>query len=329
MGMFFHSADGVPERPADPAVRKANLRRIGPLFAPYKVRLGGVLLLIVVSAALGVVPAFLLKRVLEAIGRNDTTSLSLNAGGMIAIAVATGVLGVIQTLLSNQVGQRVMHDLRAAVFRHLQRLSLAFFTRTRTGEVQSRINNDIGGVQNVVTNTATNITSSLTTVVATMVGMLLLSWELALFAFALIPLFAVLTRRVGTERRRIAKTTQESLADISSLVQESLSVSGILLGKTMGRGNELADRFERESRTLADLEVRQRMAGRWVMATIQTSFAIMPAAVYWAGGLLIAGGSTAVSVPVLVAFTTLQTRLFFPVGSLLGVGLDVQTSLAL
>jgi ATP-binding cassette, subfamily B, bacterial len=329
MGMFFHSSDAVPERPADPAVRRANLRRIGPLFAPYKLRLGGVLLLIVVSAGLGVVPAFLLKRVLEAIARNDTTALSLNAGAMIAIAIATGALGVIQTLLSNQVGQRVMHDLRARVFRHLQRLSLAFFTRTRTGEVQSRISNDIGGVQNVVTNTATSIASNVTTVAATMVGMLVLNWKLALFAFALIPFFVLLTRRVGNERRRIAKTTQETLADISSLVQESLSVSGILLGKTMGRGDELADRFEADSQRLADLEVRQRMAGRWVMAAIQTSFAIMPAAVYWFGGLALAHGSDAISIPILVAFTTLQTRLFFPVGSLLGVGLDVQTSLAL
>jgi ATP-binding cassette, subfamily B, bacterial len=318
-----------PERPADPAVRRANLRRIGRLFAPYRLRLSGLLLLIVVSAALGVVPAFLLKRVLEAIGANDTSELSLAAGGMIAIAVVTGVLGVIQTLLSNQVGQRVMHDLRTAVFRHLQRLSLAFFTRTRTGEVQSRISNDIGGVQNVVTNTATSIASNLTTVAATVVGMLLLSWQLSLFAFALIPLFVALTRRVGNERRRIAKTTQETMADISSVVQESLSVSGILLGKTMGRGGELADRFEGDSQRLADLEVRQRMAGRWVMASIQTSFAVMPAAVYWFGGLALAGGSDALSIPLLVAFTTLQTRLFFPVGSLLSVGLDVQTSLAL
>ena len=329
MGMFFHSADGVPERPSDPEVRRANLRRIGPLFTPYKARLAGVLFLIVISAALGVVPAFLLKRALEAIAVNDTTALSYAAAGIIAIAIVTGVLGVIQTLLSNQVGQRVMHDLRAAVFRHLQRLSLAFFTRTRTGEVQSRISNDIGGVQSVVTNTATSIASNVTTVAATMVGMLVLSWQLALFAFALIPIFALLTRRVGNQRRKIAKSTQETLADISSLVQESLSVSGILLGKTMGRGSQLADRFEADSLRLADLEVRQRMTGRWVMASIQTSFAIMPAAVYWFGGLLLASGSHAVSIPMLVAFTTLQTRLFFPIGSLLGVGLDVQTSLAL
>ncbi len=296
---------------------------------PYTARLGAVLALIVLSAGLGVIPAFLLRGVLESIPQKDTTRLSYLAAGMIAIAIATGVLGVFQTLLSNQVGQRVMHDLRAAVFRHLQRLSLAFFTRTRTGEVQSRIQNDIGGVQSVVTNTATSIVSSVTTVLATMIGMLALSWKLALFAFALIPLFVLLTRRVGNERRKIAKTTQETMADLSSLVTESLSVSGIMLGKTMGRGEELADRFESDSLRLADLEVRQRMAGRWVMSSIQMSFAVMPAAVYWFGGLALAHGSSAITVPTLVAFTTLQTRLFFPVGSLLGVSLDVQTSLAL
>jgi ATP-binding cassette subfamily B protein len=326
----FRSADEKPERPADPAVRRANLRRVGRLFRPYRTRLGVVLALIGFSAALGVVPAFLLRAVLQAIERHETTPLSLAAGGMIAIAVANGVLGVWQTLLSNQVGQRVMHDLRSAVFRHLQRLSLAFFTRTRTGEVQSRISNDIGGVQNVVTSTATSIVSNATTVLATAIGMIALSWQLSLFAFALIPLFVLLTRRVGKERQRIAKTTQESLADISSLVQESLSVSGVLLGKTMGRTDELADRFENESRRLADLEVRQRMAGRWMMASIQTTFSVLPAAIYWFGGLALAHSSShAIGVPTLVAFTTLQTRLLFPIGSLLGVGLDVQTSLAL
>jgi ATP-binding cassette, subfamily B, bacterial len=324
VGMFFHSSKPEPERPADPAVRRANLRRVVRLFKPYRGRLTALLALIVFSAGLGVIPAFLLRGVITAIQARDSSKVSYLAAGMIAIAVVSGVLGVIQTLFSNQVGQRVIHDLRASVFRHLQRLSLAFFTRTRTGEVQSRISNDIGGVQGVVTNTATSIASNITTVVATMIGMLLLNWELALFAFALIPFFVFLTRRVGDERRKIAKTTQETLADISSLVQESLSVSGILLGKTMGRTNELADRFEADSLRLADLEVRQRMAGRWVMATIQTSFSVMPAAVYWFGGV-----SNVVGIATIVAFTTLQTRLFFPVGSLLGVGLDVQTSLAL
>src|SRR5262245_44551157 len=162
---------------------------------------------------------------------------------MIAISVATGVLGVMQTWLSNVVGQRVMHDLRAAVYRHLQRLSLAFFTRTRTGEIQSRIANDIGGVQTVVTSTATSIVSNITTVLAPAVAMLVLVCRLALFSLGLTPIFVLMARRVGDRRRRITATKQGAMADISALVQESLSVSGILLGKTMGRGVELADRF--------------------------------------------------------------------------------------
>ena len=301
-------------------------KRITALFRPYRGRLGAVLGLIVISAGLGMISPFLLRDVLDvAIPENDDGLLAVLVAGMIGISVATGVIGVGQTWLSNVVGQKVMHDLRAQVYRHLQRLSLAFFTRTRTGEIQSRIANDIGGVQNVVTSTATSIVSNVTTVLATVVAMLLLDWRLALFSLALTPFFVLLARRVGDQRRRIAATRQGAMADISSLVQESLSVSGILLGKTMGRGDELADRFERESGRLADLEVRSRMAGRWVMASIQTSFAVMPALVYLFAGL----SPGAVTIGTLVAFTTLQTRLFWPIQSLLNVGVDIQTSMAL
>lgn len=272
------------------------------------------------------VSPFLLRDVLDvAIPQDDDRLLAGLVAAMIGISVITGVIGVGQTWLSNVVGQKVMHDLRAQVYRHLQRLSLAFFTRTRTGEVQSRIANDIGGVQNVVTTTATSIVSNVTTVLATVVAMLLLDWRLALFSFALTPLFVLLARRVGDQRRRIAATRQGAMADISALVQESLSVSGVLLGKTMGRGGALADRFERESARLADLEVRSRMAGRWTMASIQTSFAVMPALVYLFAGL----SPGQISIGTLVAFTTLQTRLFWPIQSLLNVGVEIQTSLAL
>jgi ATP-binding cassette, subfamily B, bacterial len=319
-----------PERTADTATRRSNLRRVRGLFRPYRGKLGTVLALIALSAGLGMVSPFLLRDVLDqAIPDQDTTLLTALVAGMIAIAIATGVLSVAQTYLSNSVGQRVMHDLRSAVYDHLQRLSLAFFTRTRTGEVQSRIANDIGGVDNVVTNTATSIVSNVTTVLATVVAMFLLDWRLAVFSLALLPFFVYLTRRVGAQRKKIAVTRQETMADMSSLVEESLSVSGILLGKTMGRSPELTERFGRESRELAALEVRARMTGRWVMASIQTTFAVMPALVYWFAGWSIAGGGAAISIGTLVAFTTLQTRLFFPVGQLLSVGLDVQTSLAL
>ena len=276
------------------------------------------------------VPPFLLREVLDsAIPEKDTSLLAMLVGGMIAVSIITGALGIAQTYLSNSVGQRVMHDLRTSVYRHLQRLSLAFFTRTRTGEVQSRIANDIGGIDNVVTNTATSIVSNTTTVLATIVAMFVLDWRLAIFSLALLPLFVFLTRRVGKVRKALTAQRQTTMADVSALVEESLSVSGVLLGKTMGRSADLADRFTGESQTLADLEVRRRMAGRWVMASIQMTFAIMPALVYLFAGLTYANGSDTITIGTLVAFTTLQTRLFFPIGQLLSVGVDVQTSLAL
>jgi ATP-binding cassette, subfamily B, bacterial len=311
-------------------VRKANFRRIVRLFRPYGRTLLAVNALIFVSAALGVIPSFLLREVLDvAIPDERVGLLTLLVAGMVAIPVVTGVLGVWQTLLSNRVGQAVMHDLRTAVYRHLQRLSLAFFTRTRTGEVQSRIANDIGGIETVVTSTATSVVSNVTTVLATIGAMVLLDWRLAVFALALLPLFVWLTKRVGDQRRKVTEELQASLADVSSIVQESLSVSGILLGKTMGRSDDLAERFGSESSRLADLEVRSRMTGRWMMAAIQTTFAVMPALVYWFAGWTMASGSGAISIGTLVAFTTLQSRLFFPIGSLLGVQVDVQSSLAL
>ena len=328
------ASEEPPERPSDPAVRRANFRRIVSLFRPYRRRLAAVSALIVVSAGIGVVSPFLLREVLDvAIPEEDVGLLTVLVAGMVAIPIVTGVIGVWQTLLSNQVGQSVMHDLRTQVYRHLQRLSLAFFTRTRTGEVQSRIANDIGGIENVVTSTATSVLANVTTVLATVVAMMLLDWRLAVFALALLPLFVWLTKRVGVQRKKVTAERQASLADVSAIVQESLSVSGILLGKTMGRTDDLAERFSAESERLAELEVRSRMTGRWMMAAIQTTFAVMPALVYWFAGFTIAQesdiGSATITIGTVVAFTTLQARLFFPIGSLLNVQLEVQSSLAL
>jgi len=324
------------ERPVDPAVRRANARRIFRLFRPYWPQLAVVTTLILISSGLGVAPAFLLRDVINSFvtaksGHFDLAHLSVLVGAMIAISIVTGALGVVQSYISTQVGQRVMHDLRTSVYRHLQQLSLAFFTRTRTGEVQSRIANDIGGVDNVLTSTATSVMSNVTTVAAVVVSMFLLNWKLALFSLALMPLFILMTRKVGAQRRQITTMQQRTLADISSLVQESLSVSGIMLGKTMGRSAELSERFHGESDRLSGLEVRSRMAGRWMMASIQMTFAVMPAAVYWFGGLEAAHGSAqpATLVGTLGAFTLLQTRLFAPIGSLFSVSVDVQSSLAL
>ena len=308
--------------------RQRDRNRILALFAPYRMRLTVVLLMIVFSAGLSMVSPFLLREVLDkGIVHHHTTLLSELVGGMIVIAVAGAVFSVWQTFLSNQVGQQVMHDLRAAVYQHLQRMSLAFFTRTRTGEVQSRIANDIGGLDTVVTTTATTIAQNATTVIASLVAMIILNPVLAAISVVFVPLFVWLTRRVGKVRRSITTEQQRRLADLSALVAESLSVSGILLGKTMGRGGDLADRFTGESKGIADLEVRSRMAGRWVMSTIQMTFAVQPAIIYWLAGQSFIGGAH--SIGTIVAFTTLQTRLLFPIQSLLGVGADIEASMAL
>jgi ATP-binding cassette, subfamily B, bacterial len=312
----------------DPA-RERDTKRILRLFAPYKARLSVVLGLIVLSSVLNGISPFLLRAIIGvAFVHHDLTLLTELVLGMIAIAIATSALGVVQTYISTEVGQRVMHDLRVAVYRHLQRLSLAFFTRTRAGEVQSRIANDIGGIDNVATSTATSIAQNAATVIATTVVMALLSWKLALISFALVPLFVWLMRRVGRERRAITTRLQGRLADISSLVAESLSVSGMMLGKTMGRSTDLAERFTDESDQLAGLEVHSRMAGRWLMSTINMAFSIQPAIVYWVAGRFGHPGSAA-SIATVVAFTTQQTRLLFPISQLLSVGTDVEASLAL
>jgi ATP-binding cassette subfamily B protein len=311
----------------DPS-RERDRNRIFRLFRPYRGRLAAVLGLIVFSAGLAMLQPFLLRDTLdEGILQHNTTLLTWLVLAMIAIAIANAAFSVWQTYMSNSIGQRVMHDLRAAVYRHLQRMSLAFFTRTRTGEVQSRIANDIGGLDNVVTTTATSIAQNATTVIASLVAMCILDWQLAIISLVFLPLFVWLTRRVGKARRRITSEQQGQLANMSALVAESLSVSGIMLGKTMGRGGDLADRFTRESNNIADLEVRSRMAGRWVMSTIQMTFAIQPAIIYWLAGQSFLGN--AISVGTIVAFTTLQTRLLFPIQSLLGVGADVEASMAL
>jgi ATP-binding cassette, subfamily B, bacterial len=310
--------------------RQRDTHRIIALFARYKLRLAAVIGLIIISSGLSMISPFLLRAVLDtALPERNGKLLTELVAGMIAIAIITAAFSVWQTYISNVIGQRVMHDLRAAVYRHLQRMSLAFFTRTRTGEVQSRIANDIGGIDSVVTTTATSIAQNATTVIATIVAMILLDWRLAVISLVFVPPFVWLTRRVGQVRRRITNERQRRLADLSSLVQESLSVSGIMLGKTMGRGRDLAGRFTDESSEIADIEVRSRMAGRWVMSTIQMVFAIQPALVYWIAGQSFVHGGHAISIGTVVAFTQLQTRLLFPIQSLLSTGADVEASLAL
>ncbi|MFF4054475.1 ABC transporter ATP-binding protein [Streptomyces sp. NPDC001668] len=307
-----------------------QVRRILRLFKPYRARLAVVGLLVGASSLVTVATPFLLKETLDvAIPEGRTGLLSLLALGMILSAVLTGIFGVLQTLISTTVGQRVMHDLRTAVYGRLQRMSLAFFTRTRTGEVQSRIANDIGGMQATVTSTATSLVSNLTSVVATIVAMIALDWRLTAVSLLLLPVFVWISRRVGNERKKITTQRQKQMAAMAATVTESLSVSGILLGRTMGRSDSLTRSFADESEGLVDLEVRSNMAGRWRMAVIGIVMSAMPAFIYWTAGIALQTGGPDISIGTIVAFVSLQQGLFRPAVSLLSTGVQIQTSLAL
>jgi ATP-binding cassette, subfamily B, bacterial len=308
--------------------REVSLRRIGQLFTPYRWQLAIVTAIIAASSIVGLASPFLLRAVIDtALPDRNLRLLVWLVLGMVAVAAVTSVFGVIQTWISTKVGQQVMHGLRTSVFGHLQRQSIAFFTRTRTGEVQSRIQNDIGGMESVVTSTATSIASNLTTVVASAVAMAALSWRLSLISLVVMPPAVYLTRKVARLRRAITTQQQRELADLNVTIEEGLSINGIQLSKTMGTGPSLVRRFTDSSARLIDLELRSQLAGRWRMASLSIIFAAIPAIIYLSAGLPFTAGT--ISIGTLIAFTTLQNNLFRPVTGLLNTSVSVISSLAL
>ncbi|AXO34900.1 methionine ABC transporter ATP-binding protein [Micromonospora sp. B006] len=321
--------DGRTVSPAEKAqARDVSLRRIGGLFTAHRGPLATVVAIIVASSIIAMATPFLLRTVIDrALPERDLTLLAWLVAGMVAVAAVTSVLGVAQTWISTRVGQQVMHRLRADVFAHLQRQSIGFFVRTRTGEVQSRITNDIGGMQAVVTSTATSIAANLTTVVATTIAMLALSWRLTLVSAVVLPPALWLTRRVARLRREITAQRQRELADLTVTIEEGLSVSGVRLAKTLGTGPALVDRFTASSARLVDLELRSELAGRWRMAAMSIVFAAIPAVIYLGAGL--PGTAGTLTIGTLVAFTALQGNLFRPLMGLLNVGVTLTASLAL
>jgi len=324
----FSSGDFTPV----PRERRGEtVRRIVGFFRPYRWQVLVVMVSIVVTSLLGVINPYLLKFLLDvAIPQQDFFLLNVAVIAMITIPVISGLIGVGQTYVNNRVGQAVMEDLRNAVYAHLQEMPLRFFTETRTGEIQSRISNDVGGVQSVVTDTASSTFANLTIVVTTLLAMVLLDWRLTAISLTILPFFMYLTFRVGKVRRRASTETQKSLADVSALTEETLSVSGILLAKTFGQQEESVNRFRVANARLAKLQLRQSLVGRWFFMLVGTVFSVMPAFVYWvAGVLVIQGDPTAPTVGDIVAFTTLQSRLFFPVGQLLNVQVELQGAMAL
>jgi ATP-binding cassette subfamily B protein len=340
---------GPLPRPAPPAARAATapapevaaspalLRRIGALLTPYRGALVLVAVAILVSSLLGVITPFLTQRVFdEALFPVDGSGVDLRllavlTSAMIVVPLISAAIGVGQTYLTTKVGNLAMAQLRGRLFEHLERMELAFFTATKTGSIQSRLANDVGGVRSVLTTTASSILSNLVTVLASLVAMLLLSWQLTIVAVALMPLFVVLQRRVGARRQRLARATQESLSDMTAITEEALSVSGVLLAKIFNRADAEVARYRVENERQVDLQVRQAMAGQGFFGVVSAFMAITPALVYLVAGYMLTGdlGEASISAGTLVAFSTLQARLMMPMLSLMRVALDVQTSLAL
>jgi ATP-binding cassette, subfamily B, bacterial len=331
-GGGFWGGGPDPDLTRRPGSEGPTLRRIAGFFKPYRGRLAFIAVLILITVAIGVVNPILLGLAIDNLvpgGQQDLGLLFLQCGLMIVLPIVTSAIGVWQSYLSNVVGQRVMNDLRLALYRHLQWMPLRFFTETRTGEIQSRIANDVGGVQSVVTDTAASVLSNVATVLTTVIAMAILDWRLTLLSLGLLPVFAYITYRVGKVRRAVSTLTQRSMAEMSAITEESLSVSGILLSKTFGQQEASIERFRAESQRLGDLQVRGQMIGRWFFALIGTFFSIMPAFVILLAGTLIIGGDPNISIGTIVAFTTLQSRLFFPLGQLLNVQVEIQGALAL
>jgi ATP-binding cassette, subfamily B, bacterial len=334
---FFAVRPDEEHRPID----RATVRRVVATFSPYRRKVFWVAIAIVLSSGLGVVNPLLIRSIFDQALFGDPPGvcrdgpcpqpelLYVYVGLMIVIPIVTGAIGVGQTYLANLVGLRVMQDLRNALYTHLQRMPLRFFTTTRTGEIQSRLANDVGGVQSVVTDTASSVLSNVVVIVSTLVAMLLLSVPLTILSLFLMPFFLWLTVRVGKARREVASSTQKTLADLTAVTEETLSVSGILLSKAFGRQRYETARFRQENERLTGLQIRQTMIGRSFFAIVGTFFAITPALVYLVAGWVNVRQPGTLTAGLIVAFTTLQSRLFFPIGSMLQVSTDVQSSLAL
>ncbi|MEX1173631.1 MAG: ABC transporter ATP-binding protein, partial [Chloroflexota bacterium] len=330
-GGFFGGGPAADFEPIPRERRGQTIRRIVRFFRPYRSQVGVVLVAIVATSLIGLANPYLLKLLIDdAIPQRDFFLLNLFVGLMIVLPIITGLIGVGQAYLNNVIGQNVMQDLRAALYSHLQSMPLRFFTETRTGEIQSRLANDVGGVQSVVTDTASSVTSNVAVALSTIVAMWLIDWRLTLLSLGVTPFFLYLTYRVGKVRREVSSETQKSMAEMTALTEETLSVSGILLSKTFGQQAASVRRFRGINADLARLQIRQAMVGRWFFMIIGTVFSITPAFVYWlAGWLTIQNDPTAPTIGDIVAFTTLQSRLFFPLGQLLSVQVEIQGALAL
>lgn len=305
-----------------------SLRRIAELFRPHLRTVIFVMLLIVASSLIGLAQPFIIRELIDvAIPEQNVKLLLALAGGLVLIALVNAVLGVVQTWRATLMGQKVMHRLRTGLFTHLQKQSLGFFTNARSGEVQSRLTNDVGQMQSVITNSATSIASNLTTVVATACAMVAISWQLSLISLVVLPPAIILAKQTAKLRRKITGARQREMSTLTSIIEERLSISGVRLAKVMGTGTLDAEQFTDSSSKLIDLEMRSALAGRWRMAAMSIIFAGVPAILYIVAGLPVTGDG--MSIGTLVAFTGLQAGIFRPMMGLMSISIQWVSALAL
>ncbi len=320
----------VQEPDASWRPRGDTLARIAGIFRPYRLQLVFTGCAVVLSAILGLLTPFFLRIIINQglLGRRMgvITRFSVYTLGA---TLGSAVFSILYGYLSVVVGQNIMRDLRNQLYEHLQGMSLRFFTVTRTGEIQSRLANDVGGVQSVVTDTAANILSNATTVLSTLVAMVYMDWRLTLLSVGVLPFFALLGSRIGAYARRYRSKAQAELADLNATMQQTLSVSGMLLTKTSGWRDRAVERFRRENDTYTRTQIVMAMVMRAFFNLVGLSFSVTPVLVYWLAGWLIVGrGDRHLTLGAIVAFTALQSRLFFPLTSLLNIQVDVTSALA-
>lgn len=307
--------------------RKANWRRIGAFFLPYWRQEALVLVCIVVVSLIGLLPPLFTAWLIDdAIPQHSMAAVGWNVGGMVASAVVGGVIGVYQGYLNSFVGEGIMRDIRTSLVAHLHKISLTFFTNTKTGEIMNRVSSDVDNIDNVVTGTLVSIVSNVATMLSTVVTILILDWRLALIAMAIIPLMIIPLSPVGRRMYNIRKQTREKRDEIESITQETLSLSGITLIKSFVREKFERDRFYAVGTNLMNLEIRLAMVGRWFIAAITAMVIVGPALVWLAGGYLAINGG--VKIGIIVAFVAYLGRLYSPASALAGVQVQIVSALA-
>lgn len=309
-----------------PKISWTLFRRVWAYARPYRLKVLGLLTTIFAITGLSLIPPLLYRDLIDnAIMKGDTNRLNWLALGMIGIPLMIAAIGFGQRYLSATIGEGLIADLRNALFNHMQRMSLRFFTHTKTGALMSRLNNDVVGAQNALTRTFINIITNLVTVMATMTIMFSLEWRLTLLSIVIVPIFLAPTRRVGRKLREIRRQNLELNAKMNSLMQETLNIDGALLVKLFGRQADESERFRQRSAAVADIGVRSAMVGRWFFMGLGLISAVGTAVVFWVGGHMILHG--VFTVGTIVAFGAYLTQLYGPLSSISNAHVEFATSM--